>query len=128
MIILPSAGLEESDKHGIPLVRHVIPCPVCTSHNGPNFRMRRSLSMKNVQEMEESRLPEFSLMECAAAAVDYTEIACPLHVDSPVKLSSLIPDLVLSDLPPELVVDKNVKFRFLRYAVPFRGPIRIVSH
>ncbi|XP_028406855.1 leucine-rich repeat serine/threonine-protein kinase 1-like [Dendronephthya gigantea] len=101
-------GLEESDKHGIPLVRHVIPCPICTSHNEPTFRMRRSVSMKNVQEMEERRLPEFSLMECAAAAVDYTEIACPEHVDRPVKLSSLIPDLVLSDLPPELLIDRNV--------------------
>ena len=109
------AGLEESDKHGIPLVRHVIPCPTCAVH-GPLFRMRRSLSMRNVQELEESRPPEFSLMECAAAAVDHTEIACPQHVDNPVKLSSLVPDLVLSDLPPDLVIDNKVSQReFILY-------------
>jgi hypothetical protein len=72
--------------------------------------------MRNVQELEESRPPEFSLMECAAAAVDHTEIACPQHVDNPVKLSSLVPDLVLSDLPPDLVIDNKVSQReFILY-------------
>lgn len=47
-------------------------------------------------------------MECAAAAVEYTEIACPYHVNSPVKLRNLVPDLVLSDLPPELTIDNKV--------------------
>jgi hypothetical protein len=67
--------------------------------------------MRNVQEMEENKPPEFSLMECAAAAVDYTEIACPQHVNSPVKLKSVVPDLLLSDLPPELVIDNKVIMR-----------------
>jgi hypothetical protein len=58
--------------------------------------------------MEENKPPEFSLMECAAAAVDYTEIACPQHVNSPVELKSVVPDLLLSDLPPELVIDNKV--------------------
>ena len=67
--------------------------------------------MRDVNEIEENKPSEFSLMECAAAAVDYTEIACPYHVDSPVKLRSLVPDLVLSDLPPELVIDNKVSLR-----------------
>ena len=80
-------------------------------NGGPLQRMRRSLSMRNVQELEETKPPEFSLMECAAAAVDYTEIACPGHEDSPVKLSSLVPDLVLSDLPSDFVIDNKVRIK-----------------
>ena len=67
--------------------------------------------MRSVNEIEESKPSEFSLMECAAAAVEHTEIACPYHVNSPVKLRNLIPDLVLSDLPPELTIDNKVSLR-----------------
>lgn len=45
------------------------------------------------------------MTECAAAAVSHTEISCPYHVDEPVKLASLVPDLILSDLPKELLID-----------------------
>ena len=82
--------------------------------------MRRSLSMRNVQEMEENKPPEFSLMECAAAAVEYTEIACPYHVNSPVKLKSVVPDLLLSDLPSDFVIDNKVSREILSFAVKVR--------
>ena len=82
--------------------------------------MRRSLSMRNVQEMEENKPPEFSLMECAAAAVEYTEIACPHHVNSPVKLKSVVPDLLLSDLPSDFVIDNKVSREILSFVVKVR--------
>lgn len=104
-------GLEESDRYGCPMVQHVIPCPICEENKSSPLRYRRSVSVQNIQELVETRAPEFSLIECAAAAVDHTEIACPYHVDRPVKLSSLVPDIMMSDLPDELVIDNTVNLR-----------------
>ena len=107
--------MEENDSHGIPLVRHMIPCPTCAEHKqsqvmasqtrGASLKLHRAISADSLPAHDDHTKPEFLLTECAAAAVAHKEITCMRHVAEPVKLENLVPDLLLSDLPKDLLID-----------------------
>lgn len=101
--------------YGLPLVRRLIPCPLCTelmtSHR-PS--MKRSVSMEfpaSFHALHPPRPYNFTLPTCAATALDYSTITCPYHPDKVVSLRFLIPDLLMADLPPHFFVDQG-QFKF----------------
>ncbi|XP_048583428.1 leucine-rich repeat serine/threonine-protein kinase 1 isoform X2 [Nematostella vectensis] len=99
-------GLDDTDNFGYPLVRRLIPCPKCTTDirkRPPS--LRRSCSM----EFPSQRLQRpfnFTLPTCAAAALMFSTISCPYHPDSVVCLDELVPDLMMTDLPRHLLVER----------------------
>ena len=50
-------------------------------------------------------MTQFYLLTCACAASSYQAITCNKHPDVHVDLNLLVPDLMLSDLPPHFVID-----------------------
>lgn len=101
--------------YGIPLVRRLIPCPVCSdlilSHR-PS--MKRSVSMEfpaTFHPMHPPRPFNFTLSTCAAVALDYSTMNCPYHPDKVVSFRYLIPDLLMADLPRHFLLDES-QFKF----------------
>ena len=98
------------------MVQRLIPCPTCVSR----FQDKTAGQYSPVQGSEGNlwhhfRNPQyvrqFELPTCALAAVNHETIICAEHPGVPVALSSLVPDLLLSDLPPYLLIDTD-KFEF----------------
>jgi leucine-rich repeat kinase 1 len=87
-------GLTELDVYGVPLVQRFIPWQ---TNEAGSLSSPDSLSFEVKTHM-------FELAECAKAAAVGNIIKCPLD-DSDVPLSDLVPDLMLSDLPPEMHID-----------------------
>ena len=81
--------------YGVPLVRRFIPWH--TDEAGSLSPTGNNLSL-------EFKTHLFELAECAKAAAVGDIIKCPVD-DSDVPLSDLVPDLMLSDLPPEMHID-----------------------
>ena len=52
-----------------------------------------------LEGMHHLRPHYFTLPTCAAAALNSDSINCPNHVDVPVPMKELIPDMLLTDLP-----------------------------
>ncbi|KXJ22658.1 leucine-rich repeat serine/threonine-protein kinase 1 [Exaiptasia diaphana] len=108
-------GLDDTDTFGYPLVRRLIPCPRCTyvmARRG-SF-LRRSCSLEYPTEhcgSQPVRPYNFTLPTCAAAAMNFSTINCPYHPDTVVSLDELIPDLLMTDLPRNLLVD-SVEFSY----------------
>ncbi len=104
-------GLEDLDEYGSMTVQRVIPCPTCVS----SFRHERlskyledgskppdlSHHFRNSEFVQ-----QFSLSVCALAAGGHEYISSEKHPDEPVPLSHLVPDLLLTDLPATLLLDK----------------------
>lgn len=44
---------------------------------------------------------------CALAATAFKAISCPLHSTHPITLETLVPDLLLTDLPAQYVIDPD---------------------
>ena len=108
-------GLDETDMYGLPLVRRLIPCPLCNelmmSHR-PS--MKRSVSMEfpaSFHPLHPPRPHNFTLPTCAATALTFSTINCPYHPDRVVSLQYLIPDLMMADLPRHFLVDHS-QFKF----------------
>ncbi|XP_068741133.1 leucine-rich repeat serine/threonine-protein kinase 1-like isoform X3 [Montipora capricornis] len=108
-------GLDETDMYGMPLVRRLIPCPMCTglmmSHR-PS--MKRSVSMEfpaTFHALHPPRPYNFTLSTCAATALDYSTMSCPYHPDKVVPFRYLIPDLLMADLPRHFLLDES-EFKF----------------
>lgn len=102
------------DMYGLPLVRRLIPCPLCTNMMTQRHSMKRSVSMEfpaNFHALQPPRPHNFTLPTCAATALSFETIACPYHPDKVVSLQLLIPDLLMADLPRHLLVDPS-QFKF----------------
>ena len=102
------------DMYGLPLVRRLIPCPLCTNMMTQRHSMKRSVSMEfpaNFNALQPQRPFNFTLQTCAATALSFETIACPYHPDKVVSLQHLIPDLLMADLPCHLLVDLG-QFKF----------------
>ena len=91
-------GLEDVDEFGDLLVKKLIPCPICVANLKDNY-----ISTNRSNKLVHS----FNLNICALAAVSHQTIYCPKHPDIPVPLNLLVPDLLLSDLPSELIIPSN---------------------
>lgn len=107
-------GLDETDMYGLPLVRRLIPCPLCISWMTQRHSMKRSVSMEfpsTFHVPQALRPHNFTLPECAATAMSFSTISCPCHPDKMVSIPLLIPDLLMADLPRQLLVEQS-KFKF----------------
>ena len=105
-------GLDDTDTFGYPLVRRLIPCPRCSSFLARRGSLlRRSCSLEYPTEqhcgLQPVRPYNFTLPTCAAAAMSFSTINCPYHPDTVVSLDELIPDLLMTDLPRNLLVDSS---------------------
>lgn len=72
--------------------------------------LRRSCSLEYPTEhcgTQPVRPYNFTLPTCAAAAMNFSTINCPYHPDTWVSLDELIPDLLMTDLPRNLLVDSS---------------------
>jgi hypothetical protein len=72
--------------------------------------LRRSCSQEFPTEhcgIQPVRPYNFTLPTCAAAALNFSTINCPYHPETVVSLDELIPDLLMTDLPRNLLVDKG---------------------
>lgn len=100
--------------YGLPLVRRLIPCPLCTNLMTHRHSMKRSVSMEFPASFHAANPPRpynFTLPTCAATALSFSTIACPYHPDKVVSLHQLIPDLLMADLPRHLLVEIG-QFKF----------------
>lgn len=104
--------------YGLPLVRRLIPCPLCINWMTHRKSMKRSVSMEfpstlpsNFLMLQTLHPHNFTLPECAATAMRFSTISCPSHPDRVVSISLLIPDLLMADLPRQLLVDQT-QFKF----------------
>ncbi|XP_078364681.1 leucine-rich repeat serine/threonine-protein kinase 1-like isoform X2 [Oculina patagonica] len=107
-------GLDETDMYGLPLVRRLIPCPLCSNLMTQRQSMKRSVSMEYIPNFNVAHPPRpynFTLPTCAATALSFSTIACPYHPDRVVSLHHLIPDLLMADLPRHLLADPS-QFKF----------------
>lgn len=102
------------DMYGLPLVRRLIPCPLCTDMMAQRNSMKRSVSMEfpaNFHAVQNPRPYNFTLPTCATTALSFATIACPCHPNRVVSLQHLIPDLLMADLPRHLMMDSS-QFKF----------------
>lgn len=105
------SGLDDTDNFGYPLVRRLIPCPQCNilfARRGSI--LRRSCSLEFPTEhcgAQPVRPYNFTLPTCAAAALNFATINCPYHPETVVSLDELIPDLLMTDLPRNLLVERS---------------------
>ena len=101
--------------YGLPLVRRLIPCPLCTeSMTFHRPSMKRSVSMEfpaSFHALHPPRPHNFTLPTCAATSLRFSTITCPYHPDRVVSLQDLIPDLLMADLPRHFLVDPS-QFKF----------------
>lgn len=104
--------------YGLPLVRRLIPCPLCINWMTNRHSKKRSVSLEfpstlpaNFHMSQTVRPHNFTLPECAATAMRFSTISCPSHPDRVVSISLLIPDLLMADLPRQLLVEET-QFNF----------------
>lgn len=71
------------------------PCPLCASL-GPQ------------SAADKADVHYFNMEDCVLAAVENEHISCPQHVEKPVLLQELVPELFMTDFPA-------------RYRLPFKG-------
>ena len=99
------SGLGDLNHAGYNLVRKLIPCPVCSSQKAMeimkccenhvlNLRTYYSSFFRN-----EFFVNQFPLDTCACAAISHHSIVCPNHPEEPVMLKTLIPEIMMTDLP-----------------------------
>ncbi len=105
-------GLEDLDEYGAMTVQRMIPCPTCAT-SFKQHKLAQYVEDKNkiTDILHYFRNPQFvnqfSLSVCALAAVGHEDILCSKHPDDPVPLLNLVPDLLLTDLPPSLLLAKR---------------------
>lgn len=70
-------ALTASESDGSLLVEQYAPCPLCVPLDVHYFNME----------------------DCVLAAVENEHISCPQHVEKPVLLQELVPELFMTDFP-----------------------------
>eukprot|EP00794_Sanderia_malayensis_P013704 gene13704-15131_t len=105
-------GLEDLDEFGSMIVERMIPCPACITsfrqHQLSKYVEDKSKVMDILHYFRNPQfVNQFSLAICALAAVSHENIQCAKHADTPVALLTLVPDLLLTDLPPSMLLAKN---------------------
>lgn len=109
-------GLDDMDEFGVLLVQRMIPCPTCALHFREEKLANYNIDPQQLSEVSQllrnpEEVKQVSLTVCAIAALNFDELHCSMHPDEPVLLSHMVPDLLLSDLPPSMVLDR-CKFVF----------------
>ena len=112
-------GLEDVDNIGCSLVQKLVACPICQKrrkeeleNTNPDFNSKNYFNEQYGQYFRDiDHVTQFYLLTCACAATSYQAITCNKHPDVYVDLNLLVPDLMLSDLPSNFVIDPT-KFVF----------------
>ncbi|CAF95957.1 unnamed protein product, partial [Tetraodon nigroviridis] len=89
----PALTATESD--GSLLVEQYAPCPICAS-----------LGHQKPAENDGGHVHYFNMEDCVLAAVENEHISCPQHVEKPVLLQELVPELFMTDFPARLFLEK----------------------
>ncbi|XP_077988443.1 leucine-rich repeat serine/threonine-protein kinase 1-like [Glandiceps talaboti] len=102
-------GLEDRDHEGQLIVHRLITCPVCmedmlTPQTPEVSGISTGSDMFNLDPPQLEPCV-FTVEKCAVVAVTSDEIICDAHPDRPVPLSTLVPDLLLCDLPKKFMLD-----------------------
>ena len=110
------SGLEDIDEFGEMMVQRMIPCATCALNLSNNDLPKYATDPEQLTQISNlMRNPEhvkqFPLTVCAMAALRCDKLQCDNHLDEPVLLVHMVPDLLLSDLPTSMVLDK-AKFEF----------------
>lgn len=79
-------ALTASESDGSLLVEQYAPCPLCASL-GPQ------------SAADKADVHYFNMEDCVLAAVENEDISCPQHVEKPVLLQELVPELFMTDFP-----------------------------
>ena len=94
------------------VVQRMIPCPACVMV----FHEKKlaEYDMDSCGSLDISSyvrnptfVSQFPLTVCAIAALNHDRVFCQMHPDRPVPLTHLVPDILLSDLPSSLVLEKE---------------------
>lgn len=64
------------------------PCPLCAS-----------LGQHGAADGAAGDVHYFNMEDCVLAAVEKEHISCPQHVEEPVLLQELVPELFMTDFP-----------------------------
>nr|XP_002736404.1 PREDICTED: leucine-rich repeat serine/threonine-protein kinase 1-like [Saccoglossus kowalevskii] len=96
-------GLEDRDNEGKLITQRLIPCPICIDQLCQDNAEPSSLPYQNA----EPNPYEFTIEKCAMVAVNSDEITCEQHPNTPIQLAMLVPDLLLCDLPKNLMMTRE---------------------
>ncbi|XP_029701634.1 leucine-rich repeat serine/threonine-protein kinase 1-like isoform X2 [Takifugu rubripes] len=86
-------ALTASESDGSLLVEQYAPCPLCASL-GPQ------------SPADKAEVHYFNMEDCVLAAVENEHISCPQHVEKPVLLQELVPELFMTDFPARLFLER----------------------
>ncbi|XP_066918410.1 leucine-rich repeat serine/threonine-protein kinase 1-like isoform X2 [Clytia hemisphaerica] len=112
-------GLEDVDNNGDCLVQKLITCPMCRK-NRQDVLQNEIIGFRPINRYDTEyshyfrdvqHVNQFYLLTCASAAISYKAILCEKHPQQYVDLSLVVPDLMLTDLPPYFVIDPG-RFMF----------------
>lgn len=100
------------DEYGVMLIQRMIPCPYCATllrnkEVAENCADVQQLSEISARLRNSEHVEQFPLTICALAAMSHDEFQCPKHPEEPISLAHMVPDLLLSDLPSSLELDKS---------------------
>ena len=104
-------GLEGLNDVGNNLVQKLVSCPFCSADkvkdiieccdkNASDLRNHYSSFFRN-----EYYVNQFSLDMCAFAAIRHKFVTCNNHPARPVPLDLLIPEIMMTDLPPKFRIN-----------------------
>ncbi|XP_060116064.1 leucine-rich repeat serine/threonine-protein kinase 1 [Heteronotia binoei] len=90
----PALTATESD--GTLLMEQYVPCPVCSTPKTQEG---------NSQQIEDMQF--FNMEDCVLTAIELDTITCPNHLDIPVPLEELVPELFMTDFPSRLFLENS---------------------
>ncbi|XP_037553156.1 leucine-rich repeat serine/threonine-protein kinase 1 [Nematolebias whitei] len=101
----PALTATESD--GSLLIEQYVPCSLCTSRVQQEAAPPHEvIEIQDGQRGGGASVHYFSMEDCVLAAVEKDCIVCPQHMDQPVPLQELVPELFMTDFPARLFLDK----------------------
>ncbi|XP_054590342.2 leucine-rich repeat serine/threonine-protein kinase 1 isoform X2 [Nothobranchius furzeri] len=110
-------ALTASETDGSLLMEQYVPCPLCTSQNlqkqqelfsaEPNKVMEQDMHGETGRGGKAAGAHYFNMEDCVLAAMEKEHITCPLHPDHLVFLKELVPELLMTDFPARLFLEKS---------------------
>ena len=100
-IILHPIGLLSQDSEGQNCLQREIPCPECLFNISSTINLTDLLSEVNAV----NSVHAFTYESCALAVIQGSKQICCEKTGVKLALDRLIPELVMADLPPNLLID-----------------------
>lgn len=94
------SALTATESDGSLLIEQYVPCSLCTSRAQREAAPPREVTkIQDGQQGGGASVHYFSMEDCVLAAVEKDYIFCPQHLDQPVPLQELVPELFMTDFP-----------------------------